>query len=263
MRRSSLFWGAILILLGGLLLLKSLGLLGNVDIWGLLWPTFLILMGLRILLGRFWRTSARSEHANIPLEGAAQARVRLQHGAGRMTLRSGANATDLLEGDFGGGLDVMTKHSGDQLTTSLSLPSQNFPFVWEPGYTLDWSINFNRDIPFALEVNTGASESRIDLNDLKVTELHLQTGASSTDITLPANAGFTRVSIESGAASVNIRIPQGVAARIRSQSGLAAVTVDSNRFPRIGDSNQSLDYDTAANKAEIHIQTGVGAVDVR
>ena len=41
-------------------------------------------------------------------------------------------------------------------------------------------------------------------------------------INLPANAGQTRAIIESGAASVNISVPEGVAARIRTRRGAAA-----------------------------------------
>ena len=95
-------------------------------------------------------------------------------------------------------------------------------------------------------------------------ELDIDTGASSTEVTLPANAGNTLVDIDSGAASVKVSIPTGVAARIRVKSGIASVNVDSNRFPRQdGGLYQSADYPTAANRADITIDTGVGSVDVK
>jgi hypothetical protein len=58
-------------------------------------------------------------------------------------------------------------------------------------------------------------------------------------------------------------VPQGVAASIRARGGLASINIDSNRFPRSGDVNQSPDYETAANKVDMDIQTGVGSVDIR
>jgi hypothetical protein len=91
----------------------------------------------------------------------------------------------------------------------------------------------------------------------------LQTGASSTTVVLPANAGFTKAKVEAGAAGVVLEIPEGVAGRIRSTSGLTEIRVDRNRFPRQGGGYQSPDYDSADNKVEIDLAMGVGSVEVR
>ena len=42
MRRGSLFWGAILVILGILILLDNLGVLAGVSIWNVFWPLLLI-----------------------------------------------------------------------------------------------------------------------------------------------------------------------------------------------------------------------------
>ena len=104
---------------------------------------------------------------------------------------------------------------------------------------------------------------QLDLADLRVTDLRVETGASSTKVTLPTQAGHTRVDIQAGAASVSLRIPPGVAARIRATGGVASIDVDQSRFPRSGGVYQSVDYDTAANKAEIDVRMGAGSVDIR
>jgi hypothetical protein len=62
---------------------------------------------------------------------------------------------------------------------------------------------------------------------------------------------------------VTVRVPSGVAARIRIRGGLAGIKVDQNRFPRMGDTYQSADYDTAPNKVDVDIETGVGSVEIR
>jgi hypothetical protein len=117
-------------------------------------------------------------------------------------------------------------------------------------------------VPLSLKCETGASKSALDLRDLKVTELELETGASSTEVTLPANAGYTRVKVEAGAARVDIRVPGGVAGRIRTSAGLASIAVDETRFPGIDNRYQSPDYETAINKVDIVVETGVGAVSI-
>jgi hypothetical protein len=100
------------------------------------------------------------------------------------------------------------------------------------------------------------------LSDLQVKELTLKSGASSTNLTLPASAGMTHARVSSGAASVNISVPQGVAARIRWHGGLSTVSVNQARFQRSGDSYQSPDYDTAANNVDLDVEMGVGSVTV-
>jgi len=131
------------------------------------------------------------------------------------------------------------------------------------GQALGWWFGLNREIPLSLDFRTGAGDTRLDLADLRVTYLRLQTGASATDLTLPGGAGHTRVDIRAGVASVIIRVPSGVAARVRARGALASVSVDRQRFPRAGNVYQSLDYDSAANKADIDIETGVGSISVR
>ena len=263
------FWGIILIAIGLLLLLDNLGVFGDLDVWGVFWPLLLIGFGAWVLLGVFHRgRPAEIGRASIPLEGASQARIKIQHGAGRLTVGAGAGPDELAAGDFAGGLDYTAHRDGDALEVSMKIEttawaSAGFPWNFGPGSALDWNVRFNDRIPLALKLETGASESTLDLAGLRVTELKVETGASATRITLPASAGLTQVKVSSGAASVNIRVPEGVAARIRVESGLAGIAIDGNRFPRVGGIYQSPDYDTAANKADIKIETGVGSVDVR
>jgi hypothetical protein len=264
MRRSSLFWGIVLVLVGAILLLDNLGFFArfNISVWTLIWPLFLIALGVWVLAGSFFRGSSKVEHAVVRLEGASRARVRIQHGAGRLNFGAGSSPDVLLEGDFGGGVNVEPHRSGDTLEATLKTDVQFFPFMWMPGSPLDWNVSLNREIPLELRLETGACETRLDLTDLKVTDLRVESGASSTEVTLPANAGSTRARFQTGAASVRIRIPQGVAAHIRVGGALSSTKVDESRFPRMGDTYQSPDYGTAANRADIEIEMGVGSVEV-
>jgi hypothetical protein len=126
---------------------------------------------------------------------------------------------------------------------------------------MNWDMRLTQALPIALDLRTGAGEYHLDLSDVQVDDLQLKTGASSTHLTLPANAGHTRVRYEGGAASLSIRVPDGVAACIRVD-GLSDTHVDTNRFPRSGHAYQSSDYDTARNKIDISIDIGVGSVDI-
>lgn len=262
MNRGTLFWGVILILAGVLFLLGNAGLLRGIDVWAVLWPGFLILLGIWILLGRFWGGSSAMQHAVVALDGAPRAHLRLEHGAGRLQLAAGSLGTTLVEGDFGNGVQIERHLQGDVLNVKLHIPAQEFPFFFDT-HGLEWNLTVNREIPLTMKINTGASEATLDLSELQVSDIRLETGASSTTLTLPANAGFTRLGVETGVASLHLRIPAGVAARIRTRGGLGSVSVDTARFPLQGSYYQSPDYDTAANKADVDIESGVASVDIR
>ena len=80
---------------------------------------------------------------------------------------------------------------------------------------------------------------------------------------MPAR-GASILDVEAGAASVNVRVPDVTAARIRVKEGVMSVNVDTNRFPQL-DSGiyQSTNFDASQNRTEINIESGVGSVTVK
>jgi hypothetical protein len=262
MNRNSVFWGIVLVLFGVLLLLDNLGIFGNINLWSLIGPLFLIALGARLLFRQSFSSQGETTQISIPLEGAERARLKLNHGAGRLHVASGAAAGMLLEGDFSRGTTQRVERRGKEVDVRLSSDITFIPFIWGPGDAINWSLRLNREIPVALDLEIGANEARLDLSDMLVSEVHLKSGANSTDLRLPSNSGFTRVRISSGAASVDVHIPQGVAAQIRSRSGLSSINVDTRRFPQAGQDYRSPDYDTAANKVDVDIEMGVGSVTI-
>jgi len=264
MRRSGLFWGILLLLIGLLLLLNNLDLI-TVDVWSAVWAVVLIALGIGILWGIVLGPgSLEGEELTIPLGGAASGRVQVKHGAGRLRVSAGAPPDTLLVGSCSGGISHRTRSKGNELDVELSprdFPYGMAPWNWGRG-GLRWSFRLNDQIPVVLAVETGASDVRLDLTELRISDLQLQTGASSVSVDLPARAGRTRVRVEAGAASVSLRVPPDVAARVRLESALASVEVDRNRFPRTGDVYLSSDYDTAQNKVDIKVEAGVGSLRV-
>lgn len=264
MRRGSLFWAIILIVVGVALLLNQLFAF---DVWVFIGPLLLILFGLWVLLGAFRRNQpAETKNLSLPLEQAERARIALKHGAGEITVDAGTEADTLLSGTFVGGIDYRREDNGGTAEVSLRTPPDQFypAFMpWVGGRGFAWNVRLNTETPMELLVDSGASSLRLNLADLLVTELTLHTGASSADITLPAHAGHSRVTVESGAASIKLRVPPSVTARIRSEGGLSSTHIDTDRFPRSGQEYRSPDYDRADNRVDIVVKSGVGSVDVR
>ncbi len=108
-----------------------------------------------------------------------------------------------------------------------------------------------------LIVNAPTDSSAMDLQSLEVSG-----GVGAIRLTLP-NQGDFAVNVNSALGEVTIRVPQGLFASLRFDSGLADLKMSNDRFERIDDQRWQIPgFDTATNRAEIHITAGVGSVTI-
>lgn len=260
-----IFWAGGLILVGVVMLFTNFGFLpGNA--WNYLFPAILVLLGIGLLVG--WRRRGQPIEAvndSAPLEGAARAEVILKHGAGRLNVHAGSDPNLLFAGTFAGGVDKTISRRNETVYLELKTPNDvwgalNFPF--ENG--LEWNLGLDPAIPIALKYEGGAAETKMDLSGIKLTDLEINTGASSTDVALPVPAGTQRVVVHSGAASVKVHLPPNVPATIRGTMGLGSLDIDKTRFVERGSGVfQSDNYSGAADRVEMTVDGGVGSVQIR
>jgi hypothetical protein len=265
MGRNQLVWGFILLLVGGLMLAGEMGirLPNGTSPMDLFWPLALLGAGAWVLVGVFFRGNIETESASIDLQGASSVDLKVSHGAGELKIHSGANASELAHGSFMGGLDHKADRNGDQLKVRMrpAKDAMNFPFFGTHSQ-LDWDVALNSNIPIALKLNLGANKSVVDLRDMNITDLDLDTGASETKLTLPSRGRF-KADLNLGAASLEVIVPDELSVRIRASTGAADLKIDESRFPRSGGYYQSPDFDSAANSVDIIINAGAASIRVR
>jgi hypothetical protein len=149
----------------------------------------------------------------------------------------------------------------------------------------DWQIHLNPDVQADITARSGGGNVKLDLAGVTVTRLLADSGGGNLDLILPDNTanfdaiartGGGNVTVEigrgargrsvlratSGAGTVEVRIPSGVAARIYATSGLGKEIVD----PAFGAIDkhlyQSAGFDSALDRIEITVQSGAGNVIV-
>jgi hypothetical protein len=111
-------------------------------------------------------------------------------------------------------------------------------------------------------VQTGATDAHLDLSTLQVSSIDMSIGAATAWVRFP-QAGVTTAHITGGASTITLEIPQGVAAQIQHGGGLSTLNVDQTRFPQASAGVfRSPDYDTAQNKLDLDVQTGVTTIQV-
>jgi hypothetical protein len=248
----------VLIAIGVIFFLQEGDLVGS-DV--ALWPIVLIAIGIGVVLSAFplGRHSPSGERVSVTLGDATVGRVHVKHGAGRLWVRSTHDPAVLVEGTFAGGVDASERRTGGELEVTLERRNR---IQWGARGGLDWEVGLSRQVPIALQVDAGANSSELDLSDLILPELRLNTGASDTTMTMPAS-GRTRAFVKCGAAGVRIRIPERTPARIVARAGFATVRVDETRFPRVADGFRSNDFDESGDGVDLTIDGGAASIEVR
>lgn len=250
----------VLVAIGGSFLLEDLAIIKDNDV---LLPLIVIAVGLGLVLsamtGRGRAGVSEPVSESVLLEGATSGTVRIDHGAGRLTVRSHHGGANLIEGSFGGGVDVEVRRDGARIRATLS-PSRHGIRIARGG-PLDWAVTLSRQVPLELELHSGADTAELDLSDLKVEDLNVDTGASRTVISLPTS-GRPRVRIRGGAAEIRVSVPARVAAQIAVRGGASSVKVDELRFPKVGDRYRSTDFDESEHRVEIQVDTGAASVQI-
>ncbi len=258
MYRGPILFPLVLVVLGFLLLFSNLGYI-QFDVWRFVttwWPLLLIVFGLDILLGSLRTRSVKPRTLALDLGAAAQADVSINFGAGDLTIGKAAPGK-IVDGTFEGEVRYDAKPDG---RVWLKLEPLNW-WGWSPrGYR--WNVGLTDAVPLKLTLDGGAANTNADLTDLKVTDLRVKTGASSTLIRLPRAAGTTTARVNAGAASVKLIVPEGVAARVHSSMAIGSSDINRQRFPLSGSDFVSPDYATALNKIDIQFEGGVGSLAV-
>ena len=284
-------FGILLLLLGALLLLQTTGVV-SWSLWFELarfWPVALIAGGVSIILGRRFPvltslvvafllvgtvgaaaflvvTDAESFVVTEfvePLDGVEFLELEVEFGAGELRISDlPAGSTDLLVATISGlgskaGAVSTLARSGNRAVVKLENAQSFFTTV-----DRKWDIKIARDVEIFLAIQSGASDISIDLEQLQVTELLMAAGAVSATLVTPAQAGFTIVSVDVGASSLEITVPEGVAARIDVDAGLASVDI-ADRFPKVDGIHESPDYDKAMHRLALDIEGGAASIEVR
>lgn len=257
-----MFWGGLLLIVGVVLLLANFNIITG-NIWGYIWPLLIILMGVWVLIGvATGRSGVEAEYVNVPLSGES-ARIKINHGVGPAWLTGVTEPGTLMSGRFTG-LNYRASAEGGVQQLKMEVGDIGPMFWWPGAGALEWRFSLSKDVPLELDVDGGAGMLHLDLHEYRVKHLDMDGGVGQMTVIMPAQAGMTTADIHAGVGEMIINIPEGVAARIKATSGLGALKVNHNRFPMTGENtHESPGYAEAANKLELKVDGGVGALNIR
>lgn len=297
---SRVFWGFVLVLIGGILLAVNLGLV-TWAVWSALWrawPVLLVLWGASILLrpagrvgavivgllavaaaagvliyahyyypaGTTGRPAEQVLSVELPPE-VERVALDLEFGAGRLELAAGAPEGKLAVGSLQyrppgmGQPRVAFSASGTEAELAVT-PGRG---IWTPGgasTTVRWTLALSPLPVYVMDIDLGACEARLDLSGLKVAVLDLKTGASSVTVTFGEQDLDLTGSLDVGVSSALLRLPRAVGVKIALSSGLTSHNLAQTGFVRDGDEWSSPGFLEAATRFVFRVEAGVSTFNV-
>ena len=275
-RRPAIALPLVLITIGVALLLVNAGYLRAVTWSDLapLWPVLLVLGGVDLLLrSRSFAAAALVEVAIVVatlvyiVNGVTPVATATTHES--VLARAGITDLDLSvnygAGAFtlvGSGTDLMSvrssredierriDQSGSHAAAVISSKADTiFPF----GGDRRWDTTLSSDVRTSATFNLGAGDFNIDLSSVQIVRATINAGACDLTVKMPKPSGDVPIVISTGASSVQILIPAGVAYRVEDTGALHSVT----------GIKESVGYSTASDRLTIRISAAMSSVTIR
>ncbi len=224
------------------------------------------------LLGNSAGGNVLTQNLSEPVGNATSARVEINAGTGNLVidrLSSGepvlASGTLQYQENQGQPIRSVDTSSGQATFTlkasGIGKPGSGLPWEACNGET-DWQVHLNPAVQSDITAHSDGGNVKLDLTGMVVTRIAADTGGGNVDVVVPQSAAALSVTAKSGAGNVTVSVPNSAAVRIHASTGLGSVIVDP-RFDKIdGSTYQSPDYDGAADKIEITLESGAGNVSV-
>lgn len=288
-----IFWGLLFVLIGGLVLANNFGFVSVnwSNLWRL-WPLIIIATGFSILALRnlIWRiitiilivltmaaiawvavggfsipSTLKSQEMSIQktADTVKQAEISVKAGASSLIISS-AEQSEIVASKLESNVANISENSvisGETQQINLTMDSNKANNWWSGDVSSKWNINIARKLPLELNVDTGASDTNIDMSQAQLRNITVKTGASNLALKLGDLEDTTLVNIDSGVSSIVLRVPTGSGVQLKLESGLTTKNLaDLGEISK--DTYESANYAQSKSKVNISAKVGVSSFTI-
>ncbi len=234
-------------------------------------------------IGRVRVGDLQTDTETVELGGAESARVELRMGAGRLNLSGGAS--DLMNAEFSYNVanwepEISYEMQGNEGVLTVLQPGMDDDFrIPDSRFQNQWDISLADDVPLQLDIQLGAGESDMDLSDLDLQSLRMETGAGDVDIDLGGTlsdldvemgAGEVELDlseewqqdldadISGGVGRLSLLLPSSSGVRVEVDQGIGNVNV--NNLQQDGNAYVNDAYGEAETTLNIRVEGGLGEI---
>ncbi|MFW5943148.1 MAG: toast rack family protein [bacterium] len=235
-------------------------------------------------IGRLRVGDVQTKSETVALEDAPEVDVAIRMGAGQIQLGGGADG--LMTGEFTYNVDawepeVAYEVRGDIGYLSIEQPAMDESNIGIPDDSIrnEWDVRLAEDVPMSLAVQLGASDADLDLENVNVRRLTLQSGAGDNSVNLGGTlstldvqmgAGELRLNfnddwqqnleatVTAGVGQLTLLLPADTGVRVAVQQGLGSI--DAVNLRQDGDVYVNEAYEQAETTLDIRVEGGLGQI---
>ncbi len=205
---------------------------------------------------------AQTTQQDFALEGATEAKVELNMGAGEMVVRGAQTEGDLAQATFeyGASGEPKATYNVSGSTGQLTISQPDIRLKFGESNPNAWDIGLNQQVPLDLTVHLGAGRAQLDLSKVAVRELAMRLGAGETtvDLTGPRESDVTG-DIQAGIGELKLVLPTDVGVKVTgAKDGVGDLSADG--FTVQGDSYVNDAWGKTPTSIELRVMRGVGEV---
>ncbi len=286
--KNKVFGGVVLIVVGILILLVNLGYLSYNIFFSVfnLWPLFLIAIGINILFknnltvsyitwalviliiivhGIYTQRPANlnvDSRDNIVLEKNPETKYgELDLGIGASDISIDSTVQDLLYADIAGRqLNYKEDYKNNYETAIIDIETRTFRTTRRQNFNSSYNFYLNEDIIWDIDFDIGAISGRINLEDIPVRNINLDSGAVDLTFIL-GNKHDLNFDINTGASNIAFIFPEDVGLKIKMDIALSNTNISDLNLIHKGDYYISQNYDDMDVVINLDIDMGLGNID--
>ncbi|MCX6271368.1 MAG: DUF5668 domain-containing protein [Bacteroidetes bacterium] len=158
-----------------------------------------------------------------------------------------------------GNYSMEVQRKSDSAIINLNMHSKKHIDLDEDnGGKVDIKLNTNPLWDFTMDV--GAASLDMDLSEFKIKNLTLNGGATSATIKLGALQKETHLSLETGASSIKVQIPQSAGCEVITSTFLSSRNLKG--FTKTGNTYRTENFGSSPQKIYINMDAAVSSIDV-
>jgi len=156
---------------------------------------------------------------------------------------------------------VVMKRSQEGNKETIELNTQNNSNKGSLNQNNTFRIFLNPHLLWNLNLNIGAGKVEYDLTDFNLEKLEFNSGAAEVDLRMGDKSNNTQVTVNSGLASFNLKIPKSSGCRIHYTAILGSKNLEG--FKKVGDDHyETPGYSNALHKIQVDFTGGVSNLSV-
>jgi hypothetical protein len=191
-----------------------------------------------------------------------ECKLNLDMGATKLTVDS---HTDKLFDASLGNLVKCTKSEGNNgKNVNINVKSKSMTFKdleeLEKYAGAESRLHLNKDVLWNIDLDTGIMSSDLDLSDIKVQKLKVETGLSRVKIYL--GSYDTKINMEADLSKVDLILPDDTGMKIKFDGAMSSTNINGSGWTEDDDWHYSPDYDSKKYKIEAEIEINMGKLNV-